>query len=87
MLERDPEIEPAPVILIGTIPNSEVFPLEQLGADKYGFIITDEEMRTRVPGVMAAGDIRSKSVRQVINGAGEAAVAAIEAENYLSGLE
>jgi thioredoxin reductase (NADPH) len=74
-------------ILIGTIPNSEIFPLEQLGADEYGFIITDEEMRTRIPGVMAAGDIRCKSVRQVINGAGEAAVAAIAAENYLSGLE
>ncbi len=85
---RETEIAASGIfILIGTIPNSEVFPLEQLGADKYGFIITDEEMRTRVPGVMAAGDIRSKSVRQVINGAGEAAVAAIAAENYLSGLE
>ncbi len=85
---RETEIAASGIfILIGTIPNSEVFPLEQLGADKYGFIITDEEMRTRVPGVMAAGDIRSKSVRQVINGAGEAAVAAIAAEIYLSGLE
>ncbi len=85
---RETEIAASGIfILIGTIPNSEVFPLEQLGADKYGFIITDEEMRTRVPGVMAAGDIRSKSVRQVINGAGEAAVAAIAAENYLSVLE
>ncbi|MBW2522314.1 MAG: thioredoxin-disulfide reductase [Deltaproteobacteria bacterium] len=85
---RETEIAASGIfILIGTIPNSEVFPLEQLGADKYGFIITDEEMRTRIPGVMAAGDIRSKSVRQVINGAGEAAVAAIAAENYLSGLE
>lgn len=74
-------------ILIGTIPNNEMLPLEQLGADEFGFIITDEEMRTRVPGVMAAGDIRSKNVRQVINAAGEAAVAAIAAEDYLNGLE
>jgi thioredoxin reductase (NADPH) len=74
-------------ILIGTIPNNEILPLEQLGADEQGFIKTDEEMRTRVPGVMAAGDIRSKTVRQIINGAGEGAVAAIAAEHYLSGLD
>jgi thioredoxin reductase (NADPH) len=74
-------------ILIGTIPNSEILPLEQLGADEHGFIKTDEEMRTRVPGVMAAGDIRSKTVRQIINGAGEGAVAAITAQHYLSELD
>jgi thioredoxin reductase (NADPH) len=74
-------------ILIGTIPNSEMLPLTQLGADEWGFVITDEEMRTKVPGVMAAGDIRSKTVRQVINGAGEGAVAAIAAEHYLGELD
>jgi len=74
-------------ILIGTIPNNEILPLEQLGADAHGFIKTDQEMRTKIPGVMAAGDIRSKSVRQIINGAGEGAVAAIAAEQYLSGLD
>lgn len=71
-------------ILIGTIPNNEILPLEQLGADEFGFIVTDDEMRTRVPGVMAAGDIRSKTVRQVVNAAGEGAVAAIAAEHYLN---
>jgi thioredoxin reductase (NADPH) len=71
-------------ILIGTIPNNEMLPVEQLGADGQGFIKTDLEMRTRVPGVMAAGDIRSKTVRQVVNAAGEGAVAAISAEHYLS---
>jgi len=74
-------------ILIGTIPNNEILPLEQLGGDERGFIQTDAEMRTKVPGVMAAGDIRSKTVRQVINGAGEGAVAAIAAEHYLSELD
>jgi thioredoxin reductase (NADPH) len=71
-------------ILIGTIPNSEILPLEQLGADEFGFVITDDEMCTKVDGVMAAGDIRSKRVRQVINAAGEGAVAAIAAEYYLN---
>lgn len=71
-------------ILIGTIPNNEVLPLEQLDADEYGFVITDDEMQTKMPGVMAAGDIRSKRVRQIINAAGEGAVAAIAAEHYLN---
>ncbi len=74
-------------ILIGTIPNNEVLPLDSLQADEYGFIPTDQEMRTALPGVLAAGDIRSKSVRQVVNAAGEGAVAAISAEDYLGGLE
>ncbi len=74
-------------VLIGTIPNNEMLPLKQLGADEQGFIQTDPEMRTRVPGVMAAGDIRSKTVRQVVNAAGEGAVAAISAEHYLSSLD
>jgi thioredoxin reductase (NADPH) len=73
-------------VLIGTIPNNDILPLDQLGADEFGFIQTDEEMRTRVPGVMAIGDIRSKTVRQVVNAAGEGAVAAIAAEHYLNGL-
>jgi thioredoxin reductase (NADPH) len=71
-------------ILIGTIPNNEILPLGQLGADEYGFIITDDNMRTNVPGVMAAGDIRSKTVRQVVTAAGEGAVAAIAAEHFLN---
>jgi thioredoxin reductase (NADPH) len=73
-------------ILIGTIPNNEMLPMEELDADRRGFIKTDDEMRTSIPGVMAAGDIRSKTVRQIVNGAGEGAVAAIAAEHYLSGL-
>jgi len=74
-------------ILIGTIPNNEMLPLEQLGSDEFGFVITDNDMRTKVGGVMAAGDIRSKTVRQVVNAAGEGAVAAIAAEHFLNKLD
>ncbi len=70
-------------ILIGTIPNNETLPLDRLETDARGFVRTDQEMRTRIPGVMAAGDIRSKGVRQIVNAAGEGAVAALAAENYL----
>ena len=69
-------------VLIGIRPNNEMLPLDQLEHEN-GFIITDAEMQTSIPGVMAAGDIRSKRVRQVVNGAGEGAVACLAAEHYL----
>jgi len=70
-------------ILIGVTPNKDGLPLDLLKADKWGFIPTDIESRTSVPGVMAAGDICSKSVRQIVNAAGEGAVAVLSAEEYL----
>ncbi len=73
-------------VLIGVLPNNEMLPLSDLKADKDGFIPTDCETRTAIPGVMAAGDIRSKEVRQVINAAGEGATAVLAAENYLINL-
>jgi thioredoxin reductase (NADPH) len=71
-------------ILIGVLPNNEVLPLEQLDHDALGFLRTDAEMATSIPGVYAAGDIRSKKFRQIINAAGEGANAALSAEEYLS---
>lgn len=73
-------------ILIGVLPNNEMLPLDILKADGGGFIPTDLETRTAVTGVMAAGDIRSKEVRQVINAAGEGATAVLAAEQYLTNL-
>lgn len=71
-------------ILIGVIPNNEALPLADLETDEYGFLVTDTEMRTRLPGVFAAGDIRSKSFRQIVTAAGEGATAELSAEHYLS---
>jgi thioredoxin reductase (NADPH) len=73
-------------VLIGVLPNNEMLPLEILKADGGGFIPTDLETRTAVAGVYAAGDIRSKEVRQIINAAGEGATAVLAAENYLINL-
>jgi len=50
-----------------------------------GTIITNEKMETDVPGIFAAGDIRSSSIRQVAAAVGDGAVAAIYAEHYLAG--
>ena len=70
-------------VLIGIAPNTDILPLEQLRTDDGGFIITDDAMATNIPGVFAAGDIRSKSVRQIINAAGEGAVAELSVEHFL----
>lgn len=74
-------------IFVGITPNNACLPLVPLKADKWGFIPVDTETRTSIPGVMAAGDIISKKVRQVVNAAGEGAVAVLSAEDYLHSLK
>lgn len=51
-----------------------------------GFIKTNEDMETNIPGVLAAGDCRVKSLRQVVTAAADGAIAAISAENYINSL-
>ncbi|MBE0584770.1 MAG: thioredoxin-disulfide reductase [Desulfofustis sp.] len=70
-------------VLIGITPNNDMLPMDRLDPDQWGFIRTDAETRTVVPGVFAAGDIRSKMMRQVVNACGEGATAVIAAEHYL----
>ena len=71
-------------VFVGYQPNSELFegilPLEK------GYIRTDDEMRTSVPGVFAAGDIRVKTLRQVVTAVSDGAIAAISAEKYIDSL-
>ncbi|MBA3014879.1 MAG: thioredoxin-disulfide reductase [Desulfobulbaceae bacterium] len=72
-------------ILIGITPNTESLPLDQLRHEQ-GFVITDGMMRTNIPGVMAVGDLRHDSIRQVVSAAGEGAVAAKSVEHYLENI-
>lgn len=51
--------------------------------DEWGFVRTDEEMKTNVPGVLAAGDCRAKTLRQVSTAVGDGATAAFVAYRYL----
>jgi thioredoxin reductase (NADPH) len=53
--------------------------------DDNGSIVTNGKMETSAPGILAAGDIRGGSIRQLIAAAGDGAVAAISAERYLGG--
>jgi len=69
-------------IFIGNEPNTA--PIAHLvDTDPGGFVITDEEMRTKTPGLFAAGDVRSKPLRQVVTAAADGAVAAMSATKYL----
>ncbi len=74
-------------VLIGVSPNNDELPLDILEKDKWGFLKVDTETRTNIPGVMAAGDICSKAVRQVVNAAGEGAVAVLAAEAFINSLK
>jgi len=58
-----------------------------LDLDRNGFVITDNNMETSCPGIFAAGDIRSKLLRQVSTSVGEGAAAAFSAEKYLESLK
>jgi len=73
-------------IFIGMIPRTELLK-DVIQIDEYGYIITDENMATSIPGVYAAGDVRKKPVKQIANAVGDGAVAAIFTEKYISSLE
>lgn len=73
-------------IFIGVKPNNSFVPKEGIESDPWGFIITGPDMQTKTPGVMAAGDIRSKKIRQVVTAVGEGAIATLTAEEYLNQL-
>ncbi len=53
--------------------------------DAHGAIIVDNNLQTKIPGIFAAGDIRSGSIRQVISAAGDGATAAVSANKYIGG--
>ena len=67
---------------IGYNPNSQLF--EGMLDMEHGYIKTDADMHTSIPGVFAAGDIRVKSLRQVVTAAADGAIAAMQAEHYIS---
>jgi thioredoxin reductase (NADPH) len=72
-------------VFVGTIPNTELVK-GLLKLDQNGFVITDDNMQTSMPGVFAAGDMRSKLFRQISTAVGEGAAASYSAERYLESL-
>lgn len=72
-------------IYVGFLPQTGFLPAV-IEKDSQGFLVTDTEMRTNIPGIFAAGDIRSKLCRQVVTAAGDGATAAQAAFVFLEQL-
>lgn len=70
-------------VAVGTQPNTE-FLDGALRTDETGYIISDESGTTEVPGVFVAGDVRTKSLRQVVTAVSDGALCAEEAAEFLA---
>lgn len=68
-------------VFVGYTPQTGIYD-DQLPLEK-GYIRTDEEMKTAIPGVFAAGDCRIKSLRQVVTAVSDGAIAAVNAAKYV----
>ncbi|MEK4443095.1 MULTISPECIES: thioredoxin-disulfide reductase [Niallia] len=72
-------------IYIGMVPLSK--PFESLGiTNENGYIETNDQMETKVPGIFAAGDIREKTLRQIVTATGDGSIAAQSAQHYVEEL-
>lgn len=70
---------------IGYLPKTELF--KDILNLENGYIVTDENMKTNIDGVFAAGDVRVKSLRQVVTAAADGAIAAVQVEKYIESVE
>lgn len=70
-------------VFVGYQPKTEIFK-GHIEMDRYGYILTNDDMQTNVKGVYAAGDLRPKSLRQVITAVADGAIAATDAGKYVS---
>jgi thioredoxin reductase (NADPH) len=72
-------------ISVGMVPNT-AWLQDRFSLDEWGFIFTDPQMATDIPGIFAAGDVRNKILRQITTAVGDGAIAAFVVENYLAEL-
>ena len=69
-------------VFVGYAPQSQLFK-GILDIDKFGYIVTNENMETNIEGVYVAGDLRPKSLRQIVTAVSDGAIAATSAERYV----
>lgn len=72
-------------VFVGFRPNTGII-AEHFEHDASGYVVTDGNMQSSIPGLFVAGDLRSQLTRQVTTAAGDATTAAIAAEKYLAAL-
>lgn len=70
-------------VLVGYLPETDIFK-GFITTDRSGYIPTNDNMETNIPGVFAAGDVRVKPLRQVVTATNDGAIAAIQAEKYIA---
>ena len=70
-------------VFVGYQPQTEIFK-NKVDMDRWGYILTDENMQTNIKGVYAAGDLRPKMLRQVVTAVADGAIAATDAERYVA---
>ena len=70
-------------VAVGTMPNSELY-RDYVETDEGGYIIAGEDCVTSTPGIFAAGDIRTKPLKQIITAAADGANAITAVEKYLN---
>lgn len=70
-------------VFVGYEPQTKVFK-DKIEMDRYGYILTNENMETNIKGVYAAGDLRPKLLRQVVTAVADGAIAATDAERYVA---
>lgn len=71
-------------VYIGMQPKTELFK-GKIKLSESGYILTDEDMKTSVDGVFAAGDVRQKKIRQIATATSDGVIAGIMAERYING--
>ncbi|MBE6605589.1 MAG: FAD-dependent oxidoreductase [Ruminococcaceae bacterium] len=72
-------------VAIGQAPENK--PFENIcELDKYGYIVSDESLKLKTPGIFVAGDCRTKAVRQITTATGDGAIAAVNACRYIDSL-
>lgn len=85
-LDETDELEVTGVfIFVGFDPNTDILE-EHVEHDAGGHLVTDRDMRTSIPGLFVAGDVRSQLVRQITTAVGDATTAVFAAEEYLTEL-
>jgi len=73
-------------IYVGMVPLSSV--VDNLGiTNEAGYILTNDNMETKIKGIFAAGDVREKSLRQIVTATGDGSIAAMAAQHYIESLD
>jgi thioredoxin reductase (NADPH) len=73
-------------IFIGFVPNSSLLKVH-VDHDEAGYLLTDRNMQTSVPGIWAVGDVRSQLTKQIATAVGDGTTAAVAAQHYISALK